>query len=96
MKKEEINNYVENIIDDLCNESGLTREEVLWDAAINCIEYFYRDNLSKEELINCAEYLGYELDIDEIEKEKAKRQKRKEARKKRAIKSSFSKRKKEE
>ena len=94
MKKEEINNYVENIIDALCNESGLTREEVLWDAAINCIEYFYRDNLSKEELINCAEYLGYELDIDEIEK-KAKRQKRKEARKKRAIKSSFTKRKKE-
>lgn len=86
MNNQEIKNYVENIINAQCEESGLIREEVTEVTLLNCIELFYRDELSKEDLIGCAKYLEYEIDVDAIEKEKSVRQKRKAQRKARALK----------
>ena len=78
MKQEEIKNYIENQIAYHCDEFGLTREEATEVVLLNCVEFFYNDQLSKEDLLQCARYLEYEIGIDAIEKEKAVRQKRKE------------------
>ena len=86
MKNQKIAQYVEDIISAQCEESGLIREEVTEVTLLNCIELFYRDELSKEDLVECAKYLEYEIDLDAIEKEKGVRQKRKAQRKARALK----------
>ena len=82
----DIKRFVEDQINYHCEEFGLTREEVTETVMLNCIEFYYADLLSKDDLLKCSDYLEYEVDIDTIEKEKAVRQKRKEQRKARALK----------
>ncbi len=86
MNKKKIAQYVEDIISVQREESGLTREEVVDTTLFTCVEYFYRDELSMEDLIECAKYLEIEINIEAIENEKALRQKRKAQRKARALK----------
>ena len=80
MTKEEVKNYVEDIIDYHCDEFGLEREEVIETVMINIIFSYERNELTKEDLLKCADYLEYELDMDvidaDIEKRKAQREKR--------------------
>ena len=77
MNKAEIMNYIEDQIEYHCDEFGLTRKEVTGVVLLNCIEYFYKDELSEEDLVKCANYLKYRVDLHEVEEEKIIRQKRK-------------------
>ena len=67
MNKSEIKKYVEDQIAYHCDEFGLVREEVVSVVLLNCIEYFHRGELSKEDLLACADYLNLVIDLDEIE-----------------------------
>ena len=64
MSKEEIKNYVEGQIECHCDEFGLTREEVTEVVLLNCVEYYRMDELSEDDLVRCANYLGYEINLD--------------------------------
>ena len=86
MNAKDIKKFVEDQINYHCEEFGLIREEVTETVVLNCIEFFYAEILSKDDLLKCAKYLEYEIDIDAIEKEKDVRQKRKAQRKARALK----------
>lgn len=70
MNKKEIMNYVEDQIAYHCDEFGLVREEVEEVVLLNCVEYYYHDDLSLEDLIKCAEYLDYPLNVELIKIEK--------------------------
>ena len=86
MEPNEIKNYIENQIAYHCDEFGLEREEVTEVVLLNCIEYFYRDELSEEDLLECAKYLAMEIDVESARKEKAIRIERRAKRKARVSK----------
>ena len=75
MNYENIKDYVEDLIDSLMDESGLTRNECEEDALINCVYFYDHDEMSREDLLSAAEYLGYELDMTVIDETKVKHQK---------------------
>ena len=65
MNKKEIKKYVENDIEYHCNEFGLQREEVVEVVAINIFDRYIKGLISKEDLIQCHKYLGYDADDGE-------------------------------
>ena len=85
MNEQEIKKYVEERIEYHCDEFGLKREEVLYTVLVNIVYEYEHEDISEEDLLKCADYLGFELDMEEIEKQisarKIAKQKR-EARKK--------------
>ena len=83
MTKEQIKTTAEEMIEWLIDEgSGLEREEVIETAMINFVYKYYDGEYNEEEIIQLCDYLGYEVDIKELNKEKDKRNKRKQRRKK--------------
>ena len=85
MNKKEIKEYCEEGIKIHCEEFDLEREEAIEVVMLNIIETYYDDKTSEEWMMGCANYLGYDLDIEKIRKEKATRKKRKEQRQKRSL-----------
>ena len=89
MTKEEIKNYVEDDIAYHCGEFDLPREVAIETVMINIICRYKNGNLSREDLVGCADYLGYTLDVDlidqQVKQEKINREKRKEQRRKRRL-----------
>ena len=81
MTKEEIKNYIENIIEYNCSESDLEREDVLYSAILTAIYHYELKEISKEDLLQCADYLEFALDMEEIDKAIEKRRIAKEKRK---------------
>ena len=75
MSKEKLINEIEGIIDNLIEEGGgdLQREELHKLALFNIVYGYDENKYSDEDLINAAEYLGFEVDINEIEKGKSSR-----------------------
>ena len=73
MTKEEIKKYVEDQIEYHCDEFGLSREEVEETVMINIIGDYEKDEISKEDLIQCGEYLGFNFKIKPIDVVKMKR-----------------------
>ena len=59
------------------DEFGLEREDVLQVALENIIFRYDEGLISKEDLLQCADYLGFVFDMEKIEKTKQKRQCRK-------------------
>lgn len=88
MKKEEMKQKVENMIEDQMNESGLTEEEVLEPTMISLVYEFYYDQITIDDLVYALDYLGYTYDkealIQSKEERKARLAKRK-ARKEKKI-----------
>ena len=78
MTKKEIKEYVENDIQNACDEGGLSREEVLETVLINIIYRYEIGLLTKEDLLQCGEYLGVELDMSAIDEQITKRKVKKE------------------
>ena len=85
MNKKEIKEYCEEGIRIHCEEFDLEREEAIEVVMLNIIETYYDDKTSEEWMMGCANYLGYDLDIEKIHKEKSIRKKRKEQRQKRGL-----------
>ncbi len=85
MTKNEIQQHIEDLIDYQLSESNLTREDVLEVTMLNCLEEFYDDRLALEDLLKCAKYLEYDIDVAAAEEEKATRIRRKEMRKARRV-----------
>ena len=89
MTKEEIKNYVEDDIAYHCGEFDLPREVAIETVMINIICRYKNGELSKEDLLSCADYLGYTLDVELIDQqakqEKINREKRREQRRKRRL-----------
>ena len=75
MTEEEIKQYVEEIIENLCNEDDLVREEVIECSMLNCLEHYYEEKITREDIILCSKYLEYEIDIDWIDEVNQKRKK---------------------
>ena len=80
MTKEETKNYVEEMYDYHCSEFGITREEAEGVILPNLIYHYELGLIGREDLGKCAEYLGYDLDLDEVDKEIALRKERREKR----------------
>lgn len=80
MTKEEIKTKAEEMIEAQCYESGCTREEVLEVSALCFLEQYIRDEITKNDLIELSNYLKTPLDMEEVEKLKAKRKKQAEYR----------------
>ena len=74
MTNEQIQNHVEELIEMLIDESGIDREDAEYDALVNCIYQYDHDELSREDLLSAATYLGYRLDMNAIDEAKAKHQ----------------------
>ena len=81
MTKETIRSYVEDEIAYHIDESGWEREDVMEVAMLNMLYRYANDMLAKEDLLQCANYLGYELNMDllddGIEQHKARKERRK-------------------
>ena len=85
MTKEEIKKLMEEEIEYHMFEFDLEREEVLDVAIYNMIDRYMRDELSKEDLTMCADYLDMELNFDEIERRKEANRIRREKRKQKRL-----------
>lgn len=85
MISEEIKKYCEEQIKYHCEEFDLEREDVLNVVMINITDLYYQDKITEEWMMGCADYLGFDLDIEKIRKEKVIRKKRKEQRQKRSL-----------
>lgn len=70
MTREEIKRYVEDDFDYHLSEHGTVREEAYDLVMTNIILRYYDDLISRHDLEGCADYLGYDLKFDEIEKQK--------------------------
>ena len=81
MAKKEIAEKAEEMINWQCEESGCIREEVLWVSTCCFIEQYIHDEITANDLIALSNYLENPLDMDEVEKLKAKRKKQAEYRK---------------
>ena len=81
MTKNEIKKYVEDQIEYHCEEFGLEREEVEEVVMKNIVIHFYNDEISGDDLVECGNYLGYEIDLEETTKDKNAYKKAKEKRK---------------
>lgn len=66
MTKEEIKNYVENDIDYNCQEYDLEREDVIGVVMYNIIYRYHEDQITVDDTIECANYLGFEIDKDKL------------------------------
>ena len=73
MTKEEIKEYVENDIQYHMDEFGLEREEVEGVVMDNIILRYIDNKISKEDMLQCADYLKYDLNLDIIENKKNKK-----------------------
>ena len=73
MTNEEIKKYVEEQLEYHMDEFNLSKEEVEESVMINIIHEYETGKLCREELLKCGEYLGYELDINAIDKAYAER-----------------------
>ena len=91
MKKEEIKRMVEDDIESQCDESGLTREEVIEPVFYGLLDRYVKDIITLEDLIQAAKIIDIEvvvenlirfkqLKIEEKQKRKEAKQKRKERR----------------
>lgn len=81
MTKKEIKKYVEDQIEYHCEEFGLEREEVEDVVMKNIVIHFYNDEISGDDLVECGNYLGYQIDLKETTKDKEAYKKAKERRK---------------
>ena len=81
MTKKEIKKYVEDQIEYHCEEFGLEREEVEDVVMKNIVIHFYNDEISGDDLVECGNYLGYQIDLEETTKDKEAHKKAKERRK---------------
>lgn len=70
MNKEEIKQYVEDHIEYHCSEFGLEREEVIDVVITNLVYSYYENDITESELVDCCEYLGYEVDLEQVRKDK--------------------------
>lgn len=80
MNKKQVKEKVEKIIQENMDEFGLEREEVLDVAMYNMVGEYIKSQITKEDLLMSGEYLGYELNMNEIEKRIKNNRKRKEQR----------------
>ena len=80
MKTEQIKLLAEQMISAQCEESGLSREEVLEVSTLCFLEQYIHDEITKDDLIAFSEYLQTPLDMEEVEKLKTKRRKQAEYR----------------
>ena len=80
MTKEEIKTKAEEMIEAQCYESGCTREEVLEASTLCFLEQYIRDEITEADLIEFSNYLKTPLNMEEVEKLKAKRKKQAEYR----------------
>ena len=80
MTKEEIKTKAEEMIEAQCYESGCTREEVLEALTLCFLEQYIRDEITEADLIEFSNYLKTPLNMEEVEKLKAKRKKQAEYR----------------
>ena len=80
MNKELIEKEAEEMISAQCEESGLTREEVLEVSTFCFLEKYLQGEITKEELVEFSNYLQTPLNMEEVEKLKAKRKKQAEYR----------------
>ena len=69
MNKNEIKQLVEENIQFHSEEFGLEREEAVDIVFKNFVIDYEFEKISKEDLLQCVEYLGYEIDIDTLDKE---------------------------
>ena len=81
MTKEEIKKYVEEDFQYHKDEFGLEREDAMDTVIINLIYRYEINKLSREDLLQCGEYLGFTLDMAVIDEQIAKRKALKEKRK---------------
>ena len=79
MNENEVKEYIEGLFENLMHGDGgeFIREEVE-DCVIGNIVFAYRyGEITRDDLLKCAEYLKVELDMDVIDKEKLRYEKRK-------------------
>lgn len=81
MNKEEIKEFVEGMIEYHCSEFGLEREEVIDVVITNIVYSYYESMITEQELVDCCEYLGYEVDLEQVRKDKEELTKKKYMRK---------------
>ncbi len=87
MAKEKLIKMANDMVEAQMEESGLPREDVFEVSTMCFVENYYHNEITKEELAIISEYLQTPLNMEEVDKEKAKRLKRVEYRlKHRAIK----------
>ena len=79
MTKEQLIKEIESHIDYLLDELGdpTDRESAMEPALIGLIVGYFNDVYTKEDLVEGAKYLGFPIDIEQIEQEKIKKQKEK-------------------
>ena len=80
MEHDELVKFIEDNISYHMSEFDLEREEAEDVVTENLIWWYYSDDISRDDLINGAAYLGYVIDMDAADKEKAIRKHRKELR----------------
>ena len=84
MTKEQIKQMAEDMIEWQCFESGLSREEVIDPSAYSFCEWYFKDEITRQDLIDLTDYLDFPLNIEEVDKMKERRVKRRLARKRRS------------
>jgi hypothetical protein len=80
MTIKQIKEMCEKEIEYHMNEFDLEREEVLDTAILNMIDRYMQGKLTKEDLIKCGNYLGFNLNMTEIDKRIEENRKRRERR----------------
>ena len=72
MVRKEIKERMDNCLKDYFKEFKYSTQEEAKQIAMNLQVYcYFGDALTEEELLECAEYLGYELNLPNIKKDKA-------------------------
>ena len=79
MTKIELRNKIEDIIDALLDEmgEGSEREDVTECALLNIVYGYCDDKYSLEDVIEASKYLEIPVNLEEVEKERARKIKRK-------------------
>ena len=85
MTNKEIKEMCEQEIEYHMSEFDLEREEVLDVAIYNMIDRYMQGTLSREDLIKCGDYLGFELHMEVIDKRIEDNRKRRERRKQKRL-----------
>ena len=78
MEQEELIKFVEENIDYHMSEFDLPREDAEDVVVDNLIYWYLHDEISKDDMVNGAEYLGYGINLEAADKEKEKIKHRKE------------------
>ena len=71
MTKEEIKKRVDECMEDFFKKfKNATKEEAEWITMWLQVACFKGNAITEEDLIECANYLGYELDLEKIKQDK--------------------------